>query len=147
MQAIGPLLFSWSLKDPNILKFGCAMHAVLVTELQLFDNEEAEGRESHLQRIVTAYMVFVHLTMSAGASSEIRSQIPCLELTSCTERCNLDENMADLFRTLSPSEFSSCLRFILEALSSNGVASDETACLIRLISLALHNAPESQFYL
>ena len=128
------------------MKFGCAMHAVLVSELQLFDKEEAEDRESHLQRIVTAYMVFAHLTMSAGASTEI-GQIPCLALTSCTERCNLDENMADLFRTLSQSEFSSCLRFILEALSSNGVASDDIACLIRLISLALHNAPESQFCL
>ena len=147
MQAIGPLLFSWSSKDSNILKFGCAMHAVLTSELQLFDKEEAEDRESHLQRIVTTYMVFAHSTMSAGASTEITCQIPCLALTSRTERCNLDENMAELFRTLSPSEFSSCLRFIIEALSSNGIASDDIACLIRLISLALHNAPESQLRL
>ena len=123
------------------------MHAVLTSELQLFDKEEADGRESHLQRIVTTYMVFAHLTMSTGASTETTCRIPCLALISCTERCNLDENMAELFRTLSPSEFSSCLRFILEALSSNGIASDDIACLIRLISLALYNAPESQLRL
>lgn len=33
-----------------------------------------------------------------------------------------------------------------DALSSNGIASDGIAHLIRLISLALHNAPESQLY-
>ena len=68
-----------------------------------------------------------------------------LALTFRTEQCNLDENMAELFRTLSASEFSLCLQFMLEALSSNGIASDSIAHLIRLISLALHNAPESQF--
>jgi hypothetical protein len=67
MQAIGPSLFPWSTEDPNILKFGRAMHAVLVSELQLFDEEEREERESHLQRIVTTYMVFAHLSMSPGA--------------------------------------------------------------------------------
>lgn len=67
-----------------------------------------------------------------------------MALTTHTERCNLDENMAKLFRTLSPSEFSSCLRFVFEALSSKGVGLDVFARLIRLISLALHNAPESQ---
>jgi hypothetical protein len=53
--------------------------------------------------------------------------------------------MAKLFRTLSPSEFSSCLQFVIEALSPNGIASDYFACLVRLVSLALLNAPESQF--
>ena len=123
------------------------MHAVLVSELQLFGKEETEDRESHLQRIVTTYMVFARLSLSAGASNESSSLLPCCALTSCTERCNLYENMAELFRTLSPSEFSSCLRFILEALSSSGIASDDISCLIRLISLALHNAPESQLCL
>ena len=33
---------------------------------------------------------------------------------------------------------------MLEALSSNGIASDGITHLIRLITLALHNAPESQ---
>jgi hypothetical protein len=59
-------------------------------------------------------------------------------------RCDLAENMGKLLRTLSSSEFSSCLQFVREALSSNGLALDKTACLIRLISLAIHNAPESQ---
>ena len=72
MQAIGPSLLSWSSKDPNISKFGDAMHAVLVSELRLFDKEERENRESHLQRIVTTYMVFTHLSMSAGASTEMQ---------------------------------------------------------------------------
>jgi hypothetical protein len=67
-----------------------------------------------------------------------------LTLTLRTERCHLDENMAELFRTLSASEFSLCLQSMLEALSSNGIASDGIAHLIRLVSLALHNAPESQ---
>ena len=71
MQAIGPLLFTWSSKDPNISKFGSAMHAVLVSELRLFHKEERKNRESHLQRIVTTYMVFTHLSMSAGASAEM----------------------------------------------------------------------------
>jgi hypothetical protein len=144
MRAIGPSLLPWSSKDPNILKFGGAMHAVLVSELKQFDREERKEREGYLQRIVTTYMVFAHLSMSAGAYTKINSLLLYLALTSCTERCNLDENMAELFRTLSPSEFSSCLQFVLEALSSNGIASDSIACLIRLISLALHNAPESQ---
>lgn len=63
------------------------------------------------------------------------------------EHRGLNENMANLLRTLSSSEFSSYLQFVCEALSSNGLALDKTACLIRLISLALHNAPESQSYL
>jgi hypothetical protein len=36
------------------------------------------------------------------------------------------------------------LRFVFEALSSKGVVSDAFARLIRLISLGMHNAPESQ---
>jgi hypothetical protein len=61
------------------------------------------------------------------------------------EHCDLDESMAKLLRTLSSLEFSSYLQFVCEALSSDGLALDRTACLIHLISLALHNAPESQF--
>jgi hypothetical protein len=72
MQAIGPSLLSWGSKDLNIPKFGGAMHAVLVSELRLFDKEERGNRESHLQRIVTTYMVFTHLSMSAGASTEMQ---------------------------------------------------------------------------
>ena len=120
------------------------MHAVLVSELRLFDKEERETRESHLQRIITTYMIFTHLSMSAGAPTRYISLLYYLALTFRIERCNLDENMAELFRTLSASEFSSCLQFVLEALSSNGIAPDGIAHLIRLISLALHNAPESQ---
>lgn len=42
-----------------------AMHAILVAELQLFPKEQGrEVRESHLQRIVTTYMVFAPLSMS-----------------------------------------------------------------------------------
>ncbi len=145
MQAISPSLLPWSSNDPNILKLGSAMHAVLVAELHLIDKEESEDRESHLQRIVTTYIVFAHLSTSGGASIEIVGLLPCLKLTFRTEKCSLDENMAELFRTLSPSEFSLCLQFMLEALSSNGIASDGVAHLIRLISLAMHNAPESQF--
>jgi hypothetical protein len=59
-------------------------------------------------------------------------------------RCDLAENMAKLLRTLSSSEFSSYLQFVREALPSNGLALDKTACLIRLMSLTLLNAPESR---
>jgi hypothetical protein len=42
-----------------------AMHAILVSELQLFSGEQQrDDRESHLQRIVTTYMVFAPLSMS-----------------------------------------------------------------------------------
>jgi hypothetical protein len=78
MQAIGPSLLPWSSKDPNILKFGGAMHAVLASELQLFDKEEREDREAHLQRIITTYMAFAQLSMSVGASTEISSLLPLL---------------------------------------------------------------------
>ena len=142
MHAIGPSLLPWGSKDPNISKFGGAVHAVLVSELRLFDKEERETRESHLQRIVSTYVVFIHLSTSAGA----HTAVVCYywALTFRTERCNLDENMAELFRTLSASDFSLCLQFVLEALSSIGIAPDGIAHLIRLISLALHSAPESQ---
>jgi hypothetical protein len=69
-----------------------------------------------------------------------------LAVTFYTERCDLDENMAELFRTLSASEFSLCLQFVFEALSSNAIAPDGIAHLIGLMSLALHDAPESQLY-
>lgn len=143
-QALVPSLLQWKSKDSSILTFCEATHAVLVSELQLiFREEEREDRESHLQRIVTAYMVFAPLSVFVGVPSQMSNLFSCLALTIHTERCNLDENMAKLFRTLSPSEFSSCLRFVFEALSSKGVGSDDFARLIRLISLALHNAPES----
>ena len=72
MQAVGPSLLPWGSKDPNISKFGGAMHTVLVSELRLFDKEESENREGHLQCIVTTYMVFAHFSMSAGASIEMQ---------------------------------------------------------------------------
>ncbi|KAI9512665.1 Urb2/Npa2 family-domain-containing protein [Russula earlei] len=124
MQAVGPSLLSGSSRDPRVSRFGGAMHAVLISELPLFSMEDREDRESHLQCIITTYMTFAHLSMSA-------------------ERCDLGENLAKLFRTLSLSEFSSCLQFVIEALISNGIASDGIAHLIRLISLALHNALEN----
>lgn len=144
MQSLGPSLLRWKSEDPSILTFCEVMHAALVSELQLIFREEArEDRESHLQRIVTAYVAFAPLSVSVGMSSGM-NDLFCLALTTHIERCNFDENMAKLFRKLSPSEFSSCLRFVFEALSSKGVGSDDFARLIRLISLALHNAPESQ---
>ncbi len=78
MQAIGPSLLPWSSEDPNISKFGGAMHAVLVSELHLMDRGESEDRDTHLQRIVKTYLVFAHLSMSAGASIEIISLSPYL---------------------------------------------------------------------
>lgn len=145
MQALGPSLLQWKSKDPSVLTFCEVMHTVLVSELQLIlREEEREDRESHLQRILTAYMVFAPLSVSVGMSSGISNLFSCSALTTHTERCNLDKNMAKLFRILSPSEFSSCLRFVFEALSSKGVGSADFARLIQLISLAFHNAPESQ---
>lgn len=144
MQGLGPSLLRWKSTDSSILTFCEVMHAALVSELQLIFREEArEDRESHLQRIVTAYMVFAPLSVSVGMSSGM-IDLFCLALTTLIERCNFDENMANLFRKQSPPEFSSCLRFVFEALSSKGVGSDDFARLIRLISLAFHNAPESQ---
>ena len=70
MQAIGPSLLRCGPKDPSTSKFGSAMHAFLVSELLLFDKEQRENRDSHLQRIVTTYLVFTHLSMSAGAPTE-----------------------------------------------------------------------------
>jgi hypothetical protein len=72
MHAIGPSLLPWGSKDPKFSKFGSAMHAVLVSELRLFDKKESENRESHLQRIITTYMIFAHLSMSTGASTELQ---------------------------------------------------------------------------
>ncbi|KAI9445447.1 Urb2/Npa2 family-domain-containing protein [Lactarius indigo] len=59
------------------------------------------------------------------------------------QRCDFDENMARLIRTLSPSDFSSCLQFVSEALSACGMTSEMMTRLIRLTSLALHNAPQN----
>jgi hypothetical protein len=66
MQAVGPSL-PWNSKDTSTSKFGGAMHAVLVSELQLFSGEERRGRGSHLQRIIATYMAFARLSMSTGA--------------------------------------------------------------------------------
>jgi len=68
MQAVGPS-FPWSSKDTSTGKFGGAIHAVLVSELQLFSGEE-QVRGSHLERIITAYMAFARLSMSTGAPTE-----------------------------------------------------------------------------
>src|SRR6266850_745975 len=65
LQVVGPSLLPWDSKDSNILTFCDAMHLILVSELQLFSREQGrEERESHLQRIVTTYMVFAPLSMS-----------------------------------------------------------------------------------
>jgi len=53
---------------------------------------------------------------------------------------NLDENVASYSR-LSPTEFLSCLRFISDALSQPELDQMISCVLVRLISLALHNAP------
>jgi hypothetical protein len=64
LQVVGSYLLPWNSKDPNIFTFCDAMHAVLVSELQLFSREQGrEDRESHLQRIVTTYMFFAPLSM------------------------------------------------------------------------------------
>jgi hypothetical protein len=60
------------------------------------------------------------------------------------ERCDFDENMAKLLRSLSPSDFSSCLQFVFEALSAGETALEMIARLIHLASLAIHNAPQSK---
>jgi hypothetical protein len=139
VQAVCPSLLPCNSEDSAFLKFGSAIHAVLVSELQLFSREEE--RVSHLQHIVTTYMVFTRPSIADRAST---NALLYLGLMPRAGRCDLDENMAKLLRTLSSSEFSSYLQFVCEALSSNGLALDKTACLIRLISLALHNAPESR---
>ena len=59
------------------------------------------------------------------------------------ERCDFDENMEKLLQSLSPSDFSSCLQFVVEGLSAGGTALEMMARLIRLTSLALQNAPQS----
>jgi len=69
MQALGPSLLHWKSKDSSILTFCEVMHGVLVSELQLIREEEREDRESYLQRIITAYMVFAPLSVSVGMSS------------------------------------------------------------------------------
>lgn len=150
LRAVGPSLLPWDSKDSSSFTFCDAMHAVLVSELQLFCGEDERGdRESHLQHIVATYMFFAPLLMSVGSSFGLVSLFSCFALTLYAERYNLDEDMVKLFRALPPSEFSSCLQFVTEALSPspNDIASHDFACLVRLISLALLNAPESQFCL
>jgi hypothetical protein len=65
LQVVGSSLLPWDSKDSNMFTFCDAMHAILVSELQLFSGEQQrDDRESHLQRIVTTYMVFAPLSMS-----------------------------------------------------------------------------------
>ena len=72
MQALVPSLLQWESKDSSTQAFCEAMHAVLVSELQLiFREDEREDRESHLQRIVTAYMVFAPLSVFTGLPSQM----------------------------------------------------------------------------
>src|SRR5258707_12250441 len=93
MQAIGPSLLPWSSEDPNISKFGGAMHAVLVSELHLMDRGESEDRDTHLQRIIKTYLVFaICLCLQVRPSRSVVSHPTCSALTIWIERCNLDEN-------------------------------------------------------
>ncbi|KAH9075806.1 Urb2/Npa2 family-domain-containing protein [Lactarius deliciosus] len=122
IRTIGPSFLSRGSEDDRISKVCSAMHAVLVSELRLYSEEKRDDRESHLQRIITTYVAFT---------------------SSSIEQCDFDENMARLLRTLPPSDFSSCLQFVFEALSAGGTALEMMPRLIRLISLALHNAPQN----
>lgn len=63
IQAISPPLLSHGFEDAQILNVCSAMHAILVSELRFFGKEEGEGRELHLQRIITTYLVFVPSSM------------------------------------------------------------------------------------
>lgn len=65
-RAVCPSLLSC---NPEDSKFGSAIHAVLVSELQLFST--VEDRVSHLQYIVTTYLVFTHSSTSDRASADI----------------------------------------------------------------------------
>jgi hypothetical protein len=65
-RAVYPSLHACNLEDS---KFGSAIHAVLVSELQLFS--KVEDRVSHLQYIVTTYMVFTHSSTPDRASADI----------------------------------------------------------------------------
>ncbi|KAH9005998.1 Urb2/Npa2 family-domain-containing protein [Lactarius hatsudake] len=122
IRTIGPSFLSRGSEDDRISKVCSAMHAVLVSELRFYSEEKRDDRESHLQRIITTYVAFKSLSI---------------------EQCDFDENMARLLRTLSPSDFSSCLQFVFEALSADGTALEMMPRLIRLTSLALHNAPQN----
>ncbi|KAH9060868.1 Urb2/Npa2 family-domain-containing protein [Lactarius vividus] len=122
IRAIGPSFFSRGSEDDRISKVCSAMHTVLITELRFYSEEKSDDRESHLQRIITTHVAFIPSSIG---------------------QCDIDENMAKLFRTLSPSDFSSCLQFIFEALSDGGTALEMMPRLIRLTSLALHNAPQN----
>ena len=68
-QAVCPSLPPCNCEDSSTLKFGSAIHAVLVSELQLFSREE--DRVSHLQHIVTTCMIFMHPSISYRASTDI----------------------------------------------------------------------------
>ena len=69
IQAIGPSFFSRGSEDARILKICSAIHAVLVSELRFYSGEEeSDHRESHLQRILTAYVVFAPLSMGKSAN-------------------------------------------------------------------------------
>jgi hypothetical protein len=70
-QAVCPSLLPLNSEDPDILKFGSAIHAVLVSELQLFSMEE--DRVSHIQHIVATYIFFTHLQISNRASTDMPS--------------------------------------------------------------------------
>lgn len=76
MQALGPSLLQWKSKDSSILTLCEVMHAVLVSELQLIREDDRGDRESYLQRIVTAYMVFAPLSVSVGMSSAMSNLSP-----------------------------------------------------------------------
>ncbi|KAI0271531.1 Urb2/Npa2 family-domain-containing protein [Gloeopeniophorella convolvens] len=122
LQTIVPLLPTWDPADARCLGLAVAVHAILTSELQIL-TEESE-REIHLQRIIVAYIIFANFLEPA-------------------ERHDLDDTIKKLFRTLSPSEFASCLQLALEPLSSSDVSAGTGACLIHLMSTALHDAPEN----
>lgn len=69
IEAIGPSFLSRGSEDARILKICSAMHAVLVSELRFYSGEEeSDGRESHLQRIITTYVLFAPSSIGKSAS-------------------------------------------------------------------------------
>jgi hypothetical protein len=69
IQAVGPSFLSRGSEEASILKICSAMLAVLISELCFYSGEEeSDRRESHLQRIITAYVVFAPLSMGKSAS-------------------------------------------------------------------------------
>ncbi|KAF8273762.1 Urb2/Npa2 family-domain-containing protein [Lactarius quietus] len=140
MQAVSLSFLSRGSEDACILNVCSAILAVLVSELRSYaDEEESDARESHLQLIITTYVVLAPSSISESPrvlhfSSGINTSV---------ERHNFHDNMARLLRSLSPSDFSSCLQFIFEALSTGGTELEMMARLIRIASLALHNSPQN----